>query len=164
MLHALPDATITIHANTALLNTSLKAMADLGVDSITSSEDKVYVELGIKPEDLHTIADLGDLFSAFGLDHGAGHSLFGQGKAAGLVIDETTFSSLGALGVQELVGQLSQLGFTELDVMGSDDVSAVYEINVTAQKPVLTQVEILGTSTQSDLAHVFDADILNKTK
>ena len=165
MLQALPDAAITIHANTALLNTSLKAMADLGVDSITSSQDKVYVELGIKPEDLHTLADLGDLFSAFGLEQGTDHSLFDNNQHAGLVVDQTTFSSLGAVGVQELVGQLSKLGFTELDVVGATqaDPMHVYEINVTAQTPVLSEVTIVG-SAHNDLAHVFDPDILHKAK
>ena len=56
--------------------------------------------------------------------------------------------------------------FTELDVMGANEVTAVYSItasSVTAQTPVLTQVEILG-STHDDLANVFDPDILHKTK
>ncbi len=161
MLQALPDAAITIHANTALLNTSLKAMADLGVDSV-SGQGKLYVELGIKPQDLHTLADLGDLFSAFGLDQGADHSLFGKDQEAGLVIDQTTFSSLGAVGVQELVGELSKLGFTELDVVGDSKVEHVFDI--TAQTPVLSEVQILGTTVQTDLAHVFDPDILKNNK
>ena len=162
MLHALPDANITIQANTSVLNTSLKAMADLGVDSVLSKQDKVYVELGIKPEDLHTIADLGDLFSAFGLEKGTDHALFGQGQEAGLVIDQTTFSSLGPVGVQELVGQLSKLGFTELDVVGASaaDGAHVYAV---AQTPVLSTVQILGSNNMGDLAHVFDTDILHKS-
>ncbi|WP_281814366.1 VCBS domain-containing protein [Limnohabitans sp. MORI2] len=165
MLQALPEAAITIQANTALLNTSLKAMADLGVDSV-SGEGKLYVELGIKPEDVHTLADMHDLFSAFGLDHGTDHSLFAQNQQAGLVIDQTTFSSLGAVGVQELVGELSKLGFTELDVVGKSqaDGAHVYEINVTAQTPVLSQVQVLGSADLGDLAHVFDPDILKNHK
>jgi hypothetical protein len=161
MLHALPDANITIKANSELLNTSLKAMADLGVDSVLSSQDKVYVELGIKPEDLHTIADLGDLFSAFGLEQGGNHALFDHNQEAGLVIDQTTFSSLGPVGVQELVGQLSKLGFTELDVVGDSaaDGAHVYAV---AQTPVLSTVEILGSNDMGALANVFDPDILHK--
>jgi hypothetical protein len=166
MLHALPEANITIQANTALLNTSLKAMADLGVDSVASSQSKVYVELGIKPEDIHTIAGMHDLFSAFGLDTTDGHSLFAANQHAGLVIDQTTFNSLGAHGVQQLVGQLSQLGFTELDVVGADKVDAMYgyKIDVTAQTPVLSEVKLLGTDEHATLAHVFDPDILHKAK
>jgi hypothetical protein len=164
MLHALPEANITLHANTALLNTSLKAMAELGVDSVISSEDKVYVELGIKPEDFGTLADLGDLFSAFGLDQEGNHSLF-NGQEAGLVIDQTSFNSLSKAAISELVGQLSQLGFTEIDVVGANANAGatVYAIETpVAQVPVLSTVEILGSNNLGDLANVFDPDILHK--
>jgi hypothetical protein len=160
MLHALPDAAITIDAGlNKVLNTSLKAMADLGVDSVNSTQQKVYVELGIKPEDLHTMADLGDLFSAFGLDSAGNHSLFAQDQQAGLVLDQSTFSSLGAVGVQELVGQLSKLGFTEIDVLGDNSVQQVFSI--TAQTPIDVPVTLLG-GVNADLAGVFDPDIFNK--
>ena len=164
MLHALPDAAIAIDAGAnKVLNTSLKAMADLGVDSV-NTDHKVYVELGLKPEDAHNLADLGDLFSAFGLDNAAPDThLFTKG--AGLVVDQATFdhfSSMDAASVQALLGDLSKLGFTEVDVMGASQVSAVYDIKVTAQTPVLSQVAIIGTDAINDLAHVFDPDILNK--
>jgi hypothetical protein len=163
MLHSLPDAAIAIDAGlNKVLNTSLKAMADLGVDSV-NADHKVYVELGIKPEDLATVADLGDLFSAFGLDHADSQGLF-NGQQAGLVIDQTTFNNLGEANIETLVGQLSKLGFTELDVLGATAVEHVYEINVTAQTPVLSQVSIIGTDTTNDLAQVFDTDILSKTR
>ena len=164
MLHALPDANIAIDVGSNIvLNTSLKAMADLGVDSV-NADHKVYVELGIKPEDMATVADLGDLFSAFGLDNAGDHELF-HGKDAGLVIDQTTFNNLGEANIETLVGQLSKLGFTELDVVGATqaDPMHVYEINVTAQTPVLSEVTIVG-SAHDDLAHVFDPDILHKAK
>ena len=146
-----------------VLNTSLKAMADLGVDSV-NAEHKIYVELGIKPEDLATVADLGDLFSTFGLEHADSQGLF-NGQQAGLVIDQTTFGNLGEANIETLVGQLSKLGFTELDVAGATqaDPMHVYEINVTAQTPVLSEVTIVG-SAHDDLAHVFDPDILHKAK
>jgi hypothetical protein len=164
MLHALPEANITLHANKALLNTSLKAMAELGVDSVISSEDKVYVELGVKPEDFGTLADLGDLFSAFGLDQEGNHSLF-NGQEAGLVIDQTSFNSLSEAAISNLVGQLSQLGFTEIDVVGANASAGatVYAIETpVAQVPVLSTVEILGSNNLGDLANVFDPDILHK--
>jgi hypothetical protein len=165
MLHALPDAAISIDAGlNKVLNTSLKAMADLGVDSV-NSDHKVYVELGIKPEDLATVADLDDLLSAFGLDNADNQGLF-HGQQAGLVIDQTTFSNLGEANIETLVGQLSKLGFTELDVVGSDieQGADVYTFNVTAQTPVLSQVQILGSADLGDLANVFDPDILHKAK
>jgi hypothetical protein len=165
MLHALPDAAIAIDAGVnKVLNTSLKAMADLGVDSV-NADHKVYVELGIKPEDMATVADLGDLFSAFGLHSDAPDThLFGE-NGAGLVIDQTTFNNLGEANIETLVGQLSKLGFTELDVVGATkaDEMHVYEINVTAQTPVLSEVQVVG-SVHDDLAHVFDPDILKNNK
>jgi hypothetical protein len=159
MLHALPDANILIDAGSnKLLHTSLKGMADLGVDGITSTQDKLYVELGLNPQDAHTIADLYDLFAAFGQDANGVSELFG-GKAAGLVIDHGTFSSLGPQGVQELVGELSKLGFTEIDVLGETEVEQV--IQITPQTPIFSEVQILG-AVNSDLANVFDPDILHK--
>ena len=165
MLHALPDAAIAIDAGAnKVLNTSLKAMADIGVDSVNTAH-KVYVELGLSVEDAQTLADLGDVFSAFGLDSAAPDThLFGT-QGAGLVVDQATFDSfsgMDAASLQTLLGDLSKLGFTEVDVMGANAVSAVYEINITAQTPVLSQVALIGTDATNDLAHVFDPGILNK--
>jgi hypothetical protein len=162
MLHALPDANIQIDAgNNKLLNTTLKAMADLGVDSVTSSQSKLYVELGLNPQDAHTLTDLHDLFSAFGVHQNGSTDLFG-GKSAALVMDHNsydTFNSMGPAGVQQLVGELTKLGFTEIDVLGKDSVEHV--VNITAQTPVDVTVQVVGTVT-GDLAHVFDPDILHK--
>jgi hypothetical protein len=85
--------------------------------------------------------------------------LFAQDQQAGLVLDQSTFSSLGAVGVQELVGQLSKLGFTEIDVLGDNAVQQVFSI--TAQTPVDSTVTLLG-GVNADLAGVFDPDIFNK--
>jgi hypothetical protein len=161
MLHALPDAKVAIDAGAnKVLNTSLKAMADLGVDSV-NADHKVYVELGIKPQDIHSIADLGELFSAFGLHTNAPDAhLFGT-QGAGLVLDQTTFSTLGAQDIQTLVTDLTKLGFTEIDVMGTSKVEHVYDIKVVAQTPVVSEVQIVGTAA-TDLAHVFDPDILGR--
>jgi hypothetical protein len=56
------------------------------------------------------------------------------------------------------VGELTKLGFTEIDVRNGDSVDQVF--NITAQTPVDVTVEVLGT-VQSDLG-VFDPDILHK--
>jgi hypothetical protein len=162
MLHALPDANIAIDAGAnKVLNTSLKAMADLGVDSV-NADHKVYVELGIKAQDVHSLADLGELFSAFGLHSNAPDAhLFGT-QGAGLVLDQTTFSTLGAHGIEALVADLTKLGFTEIDVIGASKVEHVYTI--TPQTPVPTEVQIVGTNIASDLAQVFgDHDVLHKS-
>jgi hypothetical protein len=160
MLHALPDAAIEIDAGAnKVLNTSLKAMADLGVDSIVSSQDKLYVELGLKPEDVSSLADLHSLFAAFGTDTAKPTHLFETGTSAGLVLDQATFNNLGEAGVHALVGELTKLGFTELDVRDGDSVDQVF--NITAQTPVPVTVELVGVA-QSDLG-VFDPDILHKS-
>jgi hypothetical protein len=164
MLHALPDAAIAIDAGlNKVLNTSLKAMADLGVDSVVAGH-KVYVELGIKPEDLATVSDLGDLFSAFD-HHSSGMDtthLFGA-KGAGLVLEQATFDKLGEANIEHLVGQLSKLGFTELDVVGTTQVDHVFEIShITPQTPVMSEVRVVGSDAAIDLTHMFDPD-LSKT-
>jgi hypothetical protein len=159
MLHALPDANIAIESSTRVLTTSLKAMAELGVDAVhtTTAQDTIYVGLGIKAEDLQTVADLSDIFSAFGLEkpNPADHTdLFANGQKAGLVLEQSSFKALGEAGVHELVGQLSKLGFTELDVLGPDKTYLAYDI--TAQTPVLTPVQVMGTSADADMLALFD--------
>jgi hypothetical protein len=173
MLHALPEANIEIDVaeQVKLLNTSLKAMSDLGVDKVHAF-DKVYVKLGITESEL---AGMHDLFSAFGLDSNtaAPHNLFdNNGQGAGLVLDDTMAKAMGIGGdhvdeakVADLVKQLSKLGITEVDVVSGTEAAHkvdVYHIDVVAQTPVLaTPVELLGVN--DDLSHVFDPDILHKT-
>jgi len=157
-----------VAAQVKLLNTSLKAMSDLGVDKVHAS-DMVYVKLGITESEL---AGMHDLFSAFGLDSNsdAPHKLFDKG--AGLVLDDATAKAMGIAGdqvdeakVADLVKQLSKLGITEVDVVSGNEAAHkvdVYHIDIVAQTPVLaTPVELLGVS--DDLSHVFDPDILSKT-
>jgi hypothetical protein len=181
MLHALPDAHVEIDvaANTKLLSTSLKAMADLGVDKV-HAEDKVFVKLGVAEGEL---AGMHDLFSAFGLDTPAtstssaaatDHKLFDNGgKGAGLVLDQQSANTLGISAdhltaghfseakVSNLVDQLSKLGITEVDVV-NNNTTQVFHIETTgvvAQTPVPT-VQVLG-SDHAD-GHIFDLDIKNK--
>ena len=179
MLQAVPDARIEIDAvgSSKLLETSLKAMADLGVDKVHAN-DKVFVKLGVSESELSSIHDL---FSAFGLDSNAtvDHSLFdNNGKGAGLVMDQKTAQTFGITGdqvdeakVTDLVHQLSKLGITELDVVhvssdGATNSTDVFHIDQAAvaapvaQTPVITKVEVLGAS--DDVSHAFDLDILNK--
>ena len=179
MLHALPDAYIEIDvaASTKLLSTSLKAMADLGVDKVHAS-DMVYVKLGVTANELSGIHDL---FSAFGLDSkaAAGKALFdNSGKGAGLVLDDATAKALGIVSqhideakVADLVQQLSKLGITEVDVVHVHDGAESHQVDVfqiqpvsgvVAQAPILTEVKLLGVN--EDVSHAFDQDILNKPK
>jgi hypothetical protein len=155
MLHALPNANITLDVGTnKVLQTSLKAMLDLGVDKV-QTDHKVYVDLGLDQ------ADMQGLFAAFTHDTSVPTGgLFG-GKEAGLVVDQATFNTMGASDVHTLVQQLSKLGITEIDVLNDSVVTHAYQI--TAQTQVLSQVDILGTSSAGTDLAVFDTDILNKT-
>jgi hypothetical protein len=159
MLHALPDANITLDVGTnKVLQTSLKAMLDLGVDSV-QTDHKVYVDLGI---DQASAADMQSLFAAFTHDSTVPTGgLFG-GKAAGLIVDQATFNTMGASDVHTLVQQLSKLGITEIDVLNNSHV-VTHAYQITAQTQVLSQVDILGTSTTGTDLAVFDTDILHKT-
>ncbi|PQA81486.1 hypothetical protein C5F52_20030 [Limnohabitans sp. TS-CS-82] len=159
MLHALPNANITLDVGTnKVLQTSLKAMLDLGVDKV-QTDHKVYVDLGL---DQATAHDMQGLFTAFTHDTTVPTSgLFG-GKEAGLVVDQATFNTMGASDVHTLVQQLSKLGITEIDVLGSNHV-VTHAYQITAQTQVLSQVDILGTSSAGTDLAVFDTDILHKT-
>jgi len=172
MLHALPEAYIEIDvaASTKLLNTSLKAMSDLGVDKVHAS-DMVYVKLGVTEGEL---AGMHDLFSAFGLDSNANadHKLFDNAKGTGLVVDDATAKALGIAStnpvdeakVADLVKQLSKLGITEVDVVHVNDdnhgMVDTFRIDTVAQTPVFTEVKLLGVN--EDISHAFDQDILHK--
>jgi hypothetical protein len=173
MLHALPDANLAIDvaASTKLLSTSLKAMADLGVDKVHADE-KVFVKLGVAEGEL---AGMHDLFSAFGLDTpaSADHKLFdNNGNGAGLVLDQQSAQKLGITAdqlsdghfsearVADLVEQLSKLGITEVDVVNNATTQVFHIESTGVVAQTLPTVEVLG----SDYAdgHIFDLDIKNK--
>ena len=173
MLHALPDASIEIDvaANTKLLSTSLKAMADLGVDK-GHADDKVFVKLGVAEGEL---TGMHDLFSAFGLDTlaMAEHKLFdNQGKGAGLVLDQQSAQNLGITAdhlsaghfseakVADLVDQLSKLGITEVDVVNNTTTQVFHIEATTVVAQTLPTFQVLG-SDHAD-GHIFDLDIKNK--
>ena len=171
MLHALPDANIEIDvaANTKLLSTSLKAMADLGVDKVNSAE-KVFVKLGVTENELSGIHDL---FSAFGLDN-ADNTTQGQkifANQAGLVLDQTSAEALGfkysdagppdEARVTDLMQQLSKLGITEVDVVGTNSTEVhVYSMSDGAVAQTLGTpaiVELLGIDDKHQ--DIFDHEI-----
>ena len=173
MLHALPDANIEIDvaANTKLLSTSLKAMADLGVDKVNATE-KVFVKLGVTESELSGIQDL---FSAFGLDS-TDKSIQDQkifANKAGLVLDQASAEALGfkyseveqpesadEAKVTDLMQQLSKLGITEVDVVGTNSTDVhVYSMSegAVAQTTITTTVDLLGVSNVHE--DIFDQEI-----
>ena len=173
MLHALPDANIEIDvaASIKLLSTSLKAMAELGVDKVHADE-KVFVKLGVAEGEL---AGMHDLFSAFGLDTPASvdHKLFdNNGNGAGLVLDQQSAQKLGITAdqlsdghfsearVADLVEQLSKLGITEVDVVNNATTQVFHIESTGVVAQTLPTVQVLG-SDHAD-GHIFDLDIKNK--
>jgi hypothetical protein len=160
MLHALPSSTFAIDAGAnKVLNTSLKAMADLGVDEVLSAQSvsKLFVGLGDN-------ADVAAIIAGFtaGSDAPLNDGLFGAGKKAGLVIDQATFDQFNESDITDLLGKLSSLGFTEIDVLKGANDSETYHIDVVAQTPVLSTVQTLGVSDANALLDVFGTDILDK--
>jgi hypothetical protein len=171
MLHALPAANMkldTTHNTTfstthQAVNTSLSAMAEIGVDQVVSSQtvNKLFVELGDSP---NVAAMIAGFIEGSVADTTAG-GLFGAGKEAGLVIDQDTFdqfSQLDVADITDLLGKLSSLGFTEIDVLKGANDSETYHIDVVAQTPVLSTVQTLGVSDANALLDVFGTDILDK--
>ena len=166
MLHALPQANVEIDAEgIKLLSTSLKAMADLGVDKV-HTDTKVYLELGLRDAGL---SELTDLFAAFGLNTPSdpAHELFAN-QGASLVLDKDTADNIGlgnAGGVSstvlDLMGKLSKLGITQIDVVDPTAHTVTHEYNIVAQTPVEVAVHTLGADLFA-VTHVFDTDILHK--
>jgi hypothetical protein len=178
MLYTLAGASIEIDAlaNTQLLSTSLKAMADLGVGMVHAG-GFLDVTLGL---DANSISGLQDVFTAFGLGTNSvvPHHLFdNSGNGVGLVLDDTTAQAMGmasgqidAVKVSGWINQLSLLGITQVDVVHVSDIPNqgvdVYQINPVstysgaAQAPVLTTIELL--SVYPEVSHAFDESALNK--
>ncbi len=150
MSATLPGETVLIDAgSTATLQTSLKAMGEMGVDGVASDAGKVYVELG---DDVN-VATLVDTF-------GSAHDLFEQGQDASLVLGEATFGAMSEAEISNLIATISDLGFTEVSVLNAQGGNA-YAIDNVAQTLVTTQVEILGADQAQALLDVFGTDILN---
>lgn len=171
MLHALPTANIEIDATgadtvdgAAVLHTSLNTMAELGVDKIDlGSASKAYVEV-----DFANHADVAAIVSGFTQDitNIDANGLFGENKEAGLVIEEselTAFNSFTSAQQTELLTQLSELGFTEIDVLKANGEVEMHAINTsTQQAPVLDGGSVISGTTAQELLDIFGADINDK--
>jgi hypothetical protein len=165
MLDAVPSSFINLRAETsstdeayAVLDTSLKAMAELGVDRVQTegSVEKVYVSLGGSADD---IASIIQGFTA-GTDVGA-NGLFGD-KDAGLVVEQATFGSLSNAQINDLAVKLSHLGFTEVDVLDSTGGPKAFHIVTTQSTPVFQQGVTLATHDVEVIEDAFGSDVLLK--
>jgi hypothetical protein len=169
----------------ARLSTSLKSMADLGVDGVLSGKaHQLFVDLGLPTNDPHAMSDIHDLLSALDPANTAKPIAFdAQGNQVGisLIISDAEAATIKAghgFTETDLV-HLSHLGVTDVVVGGSGDTSAsktLLEANLTTQAaqdaatsdlaakstvpgatPVLPDVKVIG---QADPLH----EILDPTK
>lgn len=165
MLDAVPSSFINLRAEAstadhayAVLDTSLKAMAELGVDRVQTegSVEKVYVSLG------GSVGDIASIIEGFtaGTDVGA-NGLFGD-KDAGLVVEQATFGSLSNAQINDLAVKLAHLGFTEVDVLDSTGGPKAFHIDTTQSTPVFQQGVTLATHDVEVIDDAFGSDVLDK--
>jgi opacity protein-like surface antigen len=120
MLEALPATNLEIDATaSSIVETSLAAMAQLGVDQVRLSgavDTPVYVDLGIE-HGATSSADLLKLFEILDADHDASTPLFVGATNVALVVDTATADV-----IRDTAGAfdaLKGLGVTELAVVGA---------------------------------------------
>ncbi len=147
MLSALPETNLVLDATTSgqLIQTSLKDMAQIGVDSINLSSNitgnKFYLNIGDSLSDASAIADLRHLISE--IDPSL-KPLFTGNSTAGkaLVLDGNTALSLTQDGVLDttLMESLAKIGITEIDVVSSD----VSSLNITSSNEQVS-IKLIGS-------------------
>ncbi|MDB5687946.1 MAG: hypothetical protein JWR77_2535, partial [Rhizorhabdus sp.] len=103
------------------LLTSLKSLADLGVDNVLLSDHgtaPVYVDLGFG-DATPTASELTQLLNTVD-PSGANEPLFTGATHVGLVLDQAALDALA--GVDGSLGHLADIGFTEIDVLGGTKI------------------------------------------
>ena len=133
------------------LKTSLQDIADVQAHAVESEATKVYVELGDN-------VNVDTLVSQLETNN---TSLFADGQQAGLVVGQATFDAMTPDQISQLVGKLSDLGFTEVDVLNGQGTGQAYAIDATSQTLVTSQVEVLGAADAQALVDAFGQDILD---
>jgi len=122
LLSANTDSTIEVETDSEHMSTSLSQLADIGADKVTTSQDKVYVDLG-DVNDVATLAQmLGNLFDGTSM-------LFQQNDGSvvpevGLVM--TADQADLAMAIEDsadVMAQLAHVGITELLIATGDDQS-----------------------------------------
>ena len=137
MLHALPNANVSlvyqptsINDPYAHLNTSLKDMAALGVNSVDYSavdQNKVYVDLGLPVNDLNALNDVKALLSTLESQN-TSNAVFSNAKPTALVISDKLIDSISHNNAIDtaIIDGLLKLGITEIDVLLDANVSNVH--------------------------------------
>jgi hypothetical protein len=158
MLTALPnESNLTLDASAdniytvggesfAHLSTSLKAIGDLGVDNITASGAKLYVDLGFPVGDPRAMKDIHDLLAS--LDPaGAAKPLAvdesGNEINVSLLISADMLSSWDKLTESDLLS-LDRLGINEISIMNTEDNALNSSVNNVKDAGLVTSA-VYGT-------------------
>ena len=122
LLTANTDSTIEVETDSEHMSTSLSQLADIGADKVTTSQDKVYVDLG-DVNDVDTLSEmLGNLFDGTSM-------LFQQNDGSvvtevGLVLSADQADLATAIeDSADVMAQLAHVGITELLIATADDQS-----------------------------------------
>jgi hypothetical protein len=147
MLQALPQANLIVDATASgdHLFTSLKAMADLGIDQVHIGVDKVYVDLGLPTNDIGALQEIKSILAALDPANEA-KPIFGVGHGA-LVLDNATAAEIHAAGGldQAMVQALHNLGINEIDILSNSNADQFDIISSTVQsQPMPVEVKVIG--------------------
>jgi hypothetical protein len=160
MLQALPSANLVLDAsaqvvdNYAYLETTLKAMSELGIDSIqVGIADQLYVKLGLPANDDHAMSDISNLLNALDPANHAkelAHNEHGDPVGIALVISgeiAATIQKSGGLTAADMQ-HLENLGINEIAIEGAHaTTNGIINSAVVSQAHApLPEVKLLGVS------------------
>ena len=191
MLHALPAANLVLDAsadhitiegeNAARLATSLKSMADLGVDGVqTGTSNSLYIDLGLPANDPHAMTDISNLLAALDPMNAAKPIAFdadGKPVHISLILSDDTAADIaknGGFSATDLE-HLSHIGVTNIDVLGDKDepttttptpvesglVSATTAAAVAAHSPAIPMPEVKQIGVTDPLHGILDPNGLH---
>ena len=149
MVHALPGANLILDATAdvatyqasdyARLSTSLKSMADLGVDEVLAgSAHKVYMDLGLPVNDVNAMNDISALLASLDPNDAAraiAQNASGAALGVSMVMSDQMMQNIvshGGFSIDDL-RHLQHLGVTEIAVLTSTNGSIAQESLVAAQ-------------------------------
>ena len=163
MLHALPAANLVLDAsadhidivgqNAARLATSLKSMADLGVDGVqTGTSNSLYIDLGLPAHDPNAMTDISNLLAALDPMNAAKPLAFdaaGKPVHISLILSDDTAADIaknGGFSATDLE-HLSHIGVTNIDVLGDKD-----DATTTTTSPTPVDSGLVSTTTAATVA------------
>jgi hypothetical protein len=167
MLNALPDANVSLvyqpatAESYAYLNTNLKAMAMLGVDSVdysATNKNKVYVDFGLPTNDVNALTDVKAILATL---ENPTSKVFSDGVNApttALVVNKVFYDNLlkDATIDQDVVNGLLKLGISEVDVLVPQNISGIESTTLSSTIDGSTvTVNLIGMdATEYDYLHL----------